>query len=395
MAAKSDFRELNRVIHFSYKTSMVQSMHWVLSPVLAFAIYLAILNLSTTYFRLENYQREAVWSLVHLNTQLQSTQQDIQLYEMNALDIKALRIRYELLWSKFAVIQNNIEQDSMLRNITELQTALNESFNNFKAMERAVYSGEVIPPSLLDKWIAELSHAHEIINRYLIHEIADADGSYSRASWYTLLDSLYLVAAASLAFFVHIGYVLLSLVRERSDNLFKLNHDALTSLANRSHSMTILDQSCRENMFFTLVIIDLNEFKKVNDTHGHPAGDQILIHLSNTFRKTINRHGLVGRLGGDEFVWIINTTDQEVVKHHFQELLEQLAQAYIINGYDFYLKLSAGASICHGNNPDPKSLMAQADSAMYQAKKSGSTEIAWYKANETPAKNTYLNMLFF
>ncbi|WP_020559909.1 GGDEF domain-containing protein [Thiofilum flexile] len=370
-------------------------MHWVLSPVLAFAIYLAILNLSTTYFRLENYQREAVWSLVHLNTQLQSTQQDIQLYEMNALDIKALRIRYELLWSKFAVIQNNIEQDSMLRNITELQTALNESFNNFKAMERAVYSGEVIPPSLLDKWIAELSHAHEIINRYLIHEIADADGSYSRASWYTLLDSLYLVAAASLAFFVHIGYVLLSLVRERSDNLFKLNHDALTSLANRSHSMTILDQSCRENMFFTLVIIDLNEFKKVNDTHGHPAGDQILIHLSNTFRKTINRHGLVGRLGGDEFVWIINTTDQEVVKHHFQELLEQLAQAYIINGYDFYLKLSAGASICHGNNPDPKSLMAQADSAMYQAKKSGSTEIAWYKANETPAKNTYLNMLFF
>ncbi|HPE59862.1 MAG TPA: GGDEF domain-containing protein [Thiolinea sp.] len=369
------------------RPAAAHTLHWVLSPIFAFAIYLAVLNLGSTYFRLENYQREAIWSLVHLNTQLQSTQHDIQLYGLGELAVKSLRTRYELLWSKFDITLNNIEQDNMLGEISGLHQAIDASFDEFKAMESRIYSGETIAPEVLDKWIASLSHSHEIINRFLLHEVADADGSYSKSSWHTLLKSLYLVAAASLLFFVHIGYLLLTLMRERSDNLFQLSHDSLTGLANRNHAMSMLDEFCREHMFFTLAIIDLNEFKQVNDVHGHPAGDQILMHLSNEFRETLSHYGLVGRLGGDEFIWLVNTTDRELVARYFQKLLERLSQPYLLNEHQLYLRLSAGATTCHGDNPNPKSLMAQADAAMYSAKKARSPDISWYKPEQSLEKS--------
>ncbi|MEZ5479042.1 MAG: GGDEF domain-containing protein [Thiolinea sp.] len=245
---------------------------------------------------MENYQRESIWSLVHLNTQLNSTQYDMQLYSLGQLTEKELRVRYELMWSKFPVLLANLEKDDMLNKVNGLEDLIQEAFSNIKAMEPDIYSGESIDKQLLPRWIAEINHTHETIQRYLIHEVTDADGSYSQASWNKLLTALYFVAGTGLIFFTHIGYLLFSLARESSERHFQLSHDSLTGLASRNNTMQVLEEYCQAGQPFTLAIIDLNEFKKVNDNHGHQAGDYVLKHLAE-FRRTLSRHGMVGDWG--------------------------------------------------------------------------------------------------
>ena len=354
-----------------------QLMHWALSPVFAFGIYLSIINLGSTYELIENYQRESIWSLVHLNTQLNSTQYDMQLYGMGSLTEKELRVRYELLWSKFPVIISNLEKDDMLNKVNGLSALIEETFTHIKSMEPEIYSGSAINTDLLPKWVAEINHAHETIQRYLIHEVTDSDGSYSRASWNKLLSALYFVGATSLLFFIHIAYLLLILAKERSESHFQLSHDSLTGLASRKNTMQVLEEYSKANIPFSLAIIDLNKFKDVNDNFGHQAGDAVLKHLADEFRKTLGKHGLVGRLGGDEFAWIVGVTDKELVSRYYNELLVGLEKPCVYDNHKFMISLSTGAVACHGDNIHFKNMLAYADEAMYTAKKDRAIPIVW------------------
>ena len=400
MAAIPHYYYRNRIVMaVTQRQKPWQILHWVLSPILAFGIYLSVINLSDTYKLVENYQRESIWSLVHLNTQLNSTQYDMQLYSIGSLAEKELRVRYELMWSKFPVILSNLEKDDMLSKVNGLRNLIEQTFTQIQQMEPAIYSGKAINTDLLPQWIAEINHAHGSIQRYLIHEVTDSDGSYSRASWNKLLNALYYVASTSLVFFIHIAYLLLLLIlaKERSDSHFQLSHDSLTGLASRNNTMQVLEEYSKASIPFSLAIIDLNKFKQVNDNYGHQAGDAVLKHLANEFRQTLGKHGLVGRLGGDEFAWIVGVTDKELISRYYGELLEKLKRPCIYDGTHFMISLSTGATACHGDGAHFKTMLSKADEAMYRAKKEQASEVIWSNTNAGEGRSSFpgINSLLF
>lgn len=152
-------------------------------------------------------------------------------------------------------------------------------------------------------------------------------------------------------------------------------HDALTGLANRrfldERTQAVLDRLGPDDAFAALHI-DLDHFKKVNDTLGHAAGDQVLVHVAETLRRLVGDDGLVCRNGGDEFVVLLeNVVSEAEVSRLCQTIVDQASEPMILRGYVQQFGLSIGAAIGRGNAPDLAEVFLNADVALYAAKSSG------------------------
>ncbi len=174
------------------------------------------------------------------------------------------------------------------------------------------------------------------------------------------------------------------------------NYDSLTGLANRVLARDRLDQAIkrarREGSLVGLLFIDLDHFKKVNDTLGHAAGDDILVETALRLRScmreqdTVSRHddyselGTIARLGGDEFTVILhglrNPLDAEIVA---DRILKACAIPFLAKGQELFLSASIGITICPDDTEDSEDLMRNADAAMYHAKEEGRGTSRFFK----------------
>ncbi|MCP4046728.1 MAG: diguanylate cyclase, partial [Gammaproteobacteria bacterium] len=153
-------------------------------------------------------------------------------------------------------------------------------------------------------------------------------------------------------------------------------YDGLTSLPNRSLTMDRLrysiTQDTRNKLNTALLFIDLDNFKTINDTLGHDAGDQLLIIAAERLRKSVRQGDTVGRLGGDEFVVILQGLAQvESVRSVAEIILRSFTQPVLISGMECVITTSIGITISPDDGTDCKQLLANADTAMYQSKNSG------------------------
>ncbi|MEO1063421.1 MAG: EAL domain-containing protein [Actinomycetota bacterium] len=146
-------------------------------------------------------------------------------------------------------------------------------------------------------------------------------------------------------------------------------HDALTGLANRSRLMETVDRRIGDGGDITLLLIDLDNFKDVNDTLGHYTGDELLKILSLRLRNSIRGADLVARLGGDEFAVAVPHTDAGELDILIGRILAKLREKVVVDG----ATLAPGASIGVASAPlhatDAESLLRCADVAMYEAKR--------------------------
>lgn len=153
-------------------------------------------------------------------------------------------------------------------------------------------------------------------------------------------------------------------------------HDHLTGLANRRQFVLrgkdLFALARRNGCALTLLNIDINDFKSINDTYGHAAGDAVLVHVANTLRSCCRESDLLARVGGDEFLALLPNTSAGAP---LDALLERLnaEMAVALPGADSPVKLriSVGAAACSLATPSLEALMSQADEAMYRAKDNG------------------------
>jgi len=150
--------------------------------------------------------------------------------------------------------------------------------------------------------------------------------------------------------------------------------DALTKVFNRRALIKYLEKICstkRENYNPHLLILDIDDFKLVNDTHGHIAGDKILIFIANILKKTLRDGDKIFRYGGEEFVIILNRIDDAKCSSITLRLLELVRQNKLIyKGKNIQVTTSIGATKYRtGDTPD--AFIARADAALYRAKVSG------------------------
>tara|TARA_R110001583_G_scaffold12423_1_gene55212 strand:- start:204 stop:2450 length:2247 start_codon:yes stop_codon:yes gene_type:complete len=154
------------------------------------------------------------------------------------------------------------------------------------------------------------------------------------------------------------------------------DHDVLTGLPNRSllakHLIQALKQSKQHGKIIALASLDLDGFKKINDTYGQSMGDQFLIAIATRLKKALRVGDFLARIGGDEFIVVLNnldkTSDCEPV---LQDLLTAVSQKMICSGERLKISTSIGVTLYPENGTDPDLLLRQADQAMYIAKDSG------------------------
>lgn len=160
-------------------------------------------------------------------------------------------------------------------------------------------------------------------------------------------------------------------------------HDELTNLPNRTLladrlRMTIA-QSRRTNIGFSVIALDLDGFKKVNDALGHPVGDALLRIAAKRLRETLRDVDTLARVGGDEFVAVLPGAVDEVEIHNVaRRMISAIQLPFEINGNALYVSTSIGAAIYPIHGDSEVKLLAHADTAMYRAKETGKARCIIY-----------------
>lgn len=162
--------------------------------------------------------------------------------------------------------------------------------------------------------------------------------------------------------------------RESEQRLDKLaNHDPLTGLANRSYFQVHLEhaiaQCLRSGGQVSLLFIDLDRFKNINDSRGHEVGDEVLRIVAARLNEALRTDDFVARLGGDEFAVIMShPKTQRAARRVALKLIEALSEPFEVDGNRYSISASIGISVCPDDGTDANTLLRQADLAMYQAK---------------------------
>lgn len=155
----------------------------------------------------------------------------------------------------------------------------------------------------------------------------------------------------------------------------KSTTDYLTGLNNRLMIDRELNHLIGNNNPFVLIMFDLDDFKTINDTYGHPIGDQALVEFAMALKEVFKKAYLLGRFAGDEFMVIIRTTDQLYIERLIVRLKEKFEKDSQNNKYPFKLKFSYGKSIFNSNRFNSyESLLKKADEEMYKNKRKNKLE---------------------
>ncbi len=173
-------------------------------------------------------------------------------------------------------------------------------------------------------------------------------------------------------------------------------NDALSGLYNRRYLFELarieIERSSRYNCPLSVVIMDIDFFKRVNDTYGHPVGDQIIQTIGNVCRKSLRAVDIIGRYGGEEFVFLLPETDAK----HAEVVMDRLRRKIAIMPFDttagnVHITVSIGISFIEPGNAEIGHLLDAADKALYRAKQTGRNKVVIYNKAEfasRPNENT-------
>ena len=189
----------------------------------------------------------------------------------------------------------------------------------------------------------------------------------------------------------------ISKLKQSEEQLERLAHyDVLTNLPNRmlldlrlNHA---IEQTHRRGGHLGVLFLDLDDFKKVNDSLGHAYGDELLISVAKRLRLRVRGEDTLGRFGGDEFLIILESLDRpEEAATVARDLLASLRQPFrLSSGHDVYAQCSIGISLYPDDGGSTEELLRNADTAMYRAKRNGRNQFQFF--TDEMSQNTVLEL---
>ncbi|GGK89044.1 EAL domain-containing protein [Deinococcus radiotolerans] len=161
----------------------------------------------------------------------------------------------------------------------------------------------------------------------------------------------------------------------QADLLYRATHDPLTGVANRAHFNQVMEDTLHAltpGELAALVFIDLDRFKWVNDSLGHPAGDALLQEVARRLQQTVRNTDVVGRIGGDEFIVLLRRigvrSDVTLVA---RKIVDALSPPFTLGGHQITITASVGCAVAPQDGLRGDTLQQHADLAMYRVKRSG------------------------
>ncbi len=290
---------------------------------------------------------------------------------------------------------------------------------------------EIIPSVVLDSLVASYPKI-KVVFHYQVRSISEnfmAGATSAKAYWSTIdlhngwqvktfgeanVEGVFSgsgplgVLFGGIAFILLLGlliYVLgtgraraLMLVNERTDELsYQAFHDSLTGLSNRALILDRISQMLararRENTPLALLFLDLDDFKDINDTLGHDAGDQLLFAVGARLAAALREVDTVGRLGGDEFVVLVEgATIESGVQLVVDRILDVLQTPFSIRASKTPLNVTASIGIAEGLRATPEGLLRDADIALYEAKATGKRRAVYFSSSMRQAVDDHRNL---
>lgn len=232
--------------------------------------------------------------------------------------------------------------------------------------------------------IGYLSYAYMLLGRDVNFTELTVSTILFGGGWFVVV-----VTRMSLRSIRHVRHIA---ARERHHAL----HDILTDLPNRTllhervnHAITIAK---RYQHTVSILLMDLDRFKEVNDTLGHHCGDRLLQQVAPRLRRAVRETDTVARLGGDEFAVVLPDTDLENASHIARKILKAVEEPFMVEGHSLDIGVSIGIAVFPESGTDYEALLQSADIAMYMAKRQGSG-FAGYDAAEDEHTLNRLTML--
>jgi diguanylate cyclase (GGDEF)-like protein len=177
-------------------------------------------------------------------------------------------------------------------------------------------------------------------------------------------------------------------LRKHHDELERLSTtDTLTGLSNRRHLMNLLKQEIerakRAGKPFSILMLDVDHFKKYNDDHGHQAGDEVLARIGTVLRNSIRPYDCAARYGGEEFLVMLSATSLDRAKESAERILKQVRAERFEGGL---VTISIGVAEYPSQGDTAKSVIGQADAALYEAKRAGRDQVVCADAKSKKVK---------
>ncbi len=172
--------------------------------------------------------------------------------------------------------------------------------------------------------------------------------------------------------------------RDEQKVVYMAHHDLLTGVANRTYFMEKLEEATlglhQRQEAFAIFMLDLDKFKNVNDTLGHPAGDTLLKEAAKRLKTAVRATDTLARLGGDEFAVILagDANPREAAVPIANRMIDLITEPYGINGYVVNIGASIGIALAPADGTDPETLMKKADLALYRTKSAGRNDYSFF-----------------
>ncbi len=170
-------------------------------------------------------------------------------------------------------------------------------------------------------------------------------------------------------------------------------YDFLTQLPNRTHFVEHLSQCLEQSRPLTLLFIDLDGFKFVNDSLGHATGDLLLKEAAQRLNSCVRSSDLVARLGGDEFTVILENITPEHVPTLAKKILNSISRNYQLQNQEFFISASIGIVHAPQHSQDSATLIKLADTAMYQAKHLGKNRYHIFTEDTNQSVTEYASLV--
>lgn len=176
--------------------------------------------------------------------------------------------------------------------------------------------------------------------------------------------------------------------RKESKLLEQMKQDSMSGLYNKAASQKQIRTLLQENpgRLYVFIMLDIDDFKQINDIYGHAAGDMVITDFSGRLRALFGPGELVGRIGGDEFVAFVSAPDKRWIQQKAEEMVNRLSYEFCKGSKKYKLSASIGIAIAPEHGEDFDTLYHKADAALYHTKANGKNGYTIYDSAENQGK---------